>query len=330
MNTDEDRVRALLDEAVSDVEPRRSLDEIRFRTTSTRTRRGWVWGAGGAVLATAATIAAIVALSGAPGTTDAGPGPADGGSDSSGVFDESASYDVYFVGDTSHGPRLFDEPHTFDDGDRVGVLQHALDGSADDPDYRSYWPEGTKVDTVHADGGSPEAPVVVDLSGPALTDRPSGVSTAQAQQSVQQVVWTASELAYPQSPVDIRVGGRRVSTLLGVPLTSPVVRGSADDVLAQVQVITPKQGSTWSAPDPITVEGQAAAFEANVQWELRRGDTVVKRGFTTAEECCTLSPFSFPLPLPPPGTYTLVVHDEDPSGGEGPAPWQDTKEITVR
>jgi hypothetical protein len=97
-----------------------------------------------------------------------------------------------------------------------------------------------------------------------------------------------------------------------------------------VQVTTPSQGSTWSEPDPITVEGQAAAFEANVQWELKQGDAVVKQGFTTAEECCTLSPFSFPIPLPAPGTYTLVVHDEDPSGGEGPAPWQDTKEITVR
>ena len=97
-------------------------------------------------------------------------------------------------------------------------------------------------------------------------------------------------------------------------MTAPVVRGAADDVLAQVQVTTPADGATV-APDPFTVEGRAAAFEANVQWELMQGDTVVKQGFTTAEECCTLSPYSFPIHRPPPGTYTLVVHDEDASGG---------------
>ena len=34
---------------------------------------------------------------------------------------------------------------------------------------------------------------------------------------------------------------------------------------------------------PFTVTGKAAAFEGNVQWELKQGATVVRRGFTTAE-----------------------------------------------
>jgi hypothetical protein len=76
------------------------------------------------------------------------------------------------------------------------------------------------------------------------------------------------------------------------------------------------------------VTGQAATFEANVQWELKQGDTVVRRGFTTAEECCTLAPYSFSVDAPA-GTYTLVVHEEDASGGEGNPPSQDTKEIRV-
>jgi hypothetical protein len=248
------------------------------------------------------------------------------------VFDdESSTYDVYFVGDTSHGPRLFDEPHAFENGDEASVLQHAIDGDADDPDYRSYWPEGTIVESVRTDGSTPDSPVIVDLSGPSLTERPDGMTAAQVERSVQQLMWTVRTLASPQSPVEIQVDGRRVSRLLGAPVAVPLVNaGSADDVLAQVQVSTPSEGSTWADPDPITVDGLAAAFEANVQWELKQGDTVVKQGFATAEECCTLSPFSFPIPLPAPGTYTLVVHDEDPSGGEGLAPWQDTKTIIVR
>jgi hypothetical protein len=80
---------------------------------------------------------------------------------------------------------------------------------------------------------------------------------------------------------------------------------------------------------PFTVQGRAAAFEGNVQWELMQGGTVVRRGFATTAECCTLSPYSFSVSAPP-GDYLLRVHDEDPSGGEGRAPTQDTKQLTVR
>ena len=76
------------------------------------------------------------------------------------------------------------------------------------------------------------------------------------------------------------------------------------------------------------VTGLASAFEANVVWELTQGDRVVRHGFTTAAECCTLSPYSFTVTATP-GDYTLVVHDTDESGGEGIGTNQDTKNITV-
>jgi hypothetical protein len=97
-------------------------------------------------------------------------------------------------------------------------------------------------------------------------------------------------------------------------------------VLASVSIGSPTDGATVHSP--FTVEGRAAAFEANVQWELKQGDTVVRKGFTTAEECCTLAPYSFAVDAPP-GTYTLVVHDEDASGGEGLPPAEDTKDVVV-
>ena len=74
--------------------------------------------------------------------------------------------------------------------------------------------------------------------------------------------------------------------------------------------------------------GRASTFEANVVWELKQGDMTVRHGFTTAQECCTLSPYSFTVTAPP-GTYTLVVHDTDESDGEGVGTSQDTKDITV-
>jgi hypothetical protein len=76
------------------------------------------------------------------------------------------------------------------------------------------------------------------------------------------------------------------------------------------------------------VKGSASAFEATVQWELLRDGTVVKHGFATARECCTLSPYTFRFSAPP-GDYTLVVHDEDVSGGEGTGRSSDSKQIRV-
>lgn len=335
------RIRALLDDAVSDVEPRRGLDEIRSRTTtSTPLRRPWVWGAGGAVLATAATIAVVAMLSGGPRTTGADPGfaastppppgptsaterPTDGG--------REQTVPVYYLGDTVAGPRLFREMRA-GTPDRAGdevrdAVQQAVDGHPLDPDYRSAWPVGTQVERVAFEGGK----LVVGFSdnGTQLVDRPASMSRDEATMSVQQLVYTAQSAAPKRmrGPVQFDQGRVSLDRLLGVRVSDVAVTASADDVLAQVQVTTPAQGATVESP--FTVEGRAAAFEANVQWELKQGDTVVGKGFTTAEECCTLSPYSFRVTAPP-GDYTLVVHDEDASGGEGVPPWQDTKQVTVR
>ncbi|MEP7090499.1 MAG: Gmad2 immunoglobulin-like domain-containing protein [Nocardioidaceae bacterium] len=96
---------------------------------------------------------------------------------------------------------------------------------------------------------------------------------------------------------------------------------------SRVVVEAPAPGAILSSP--FRVSGRASAFEANVQWELMAGSSVVERGFTTAEECCTLSPFSFQVTAPP-GDYTLVVHDEDVSGGEGNPPARHSQSVTVR
>jgi hypothetical protein len=90
---------------------------------------------------------------------------------------------------------------------------------------------------------------------------------------------------------------------------------------------TPTDGATVSSPFKVT--GKAAAFEGNVQWELDQGSTVVRRGFTTARECCMLSPYSFTVTAPP-GAYTLVVHDENVSNGEGRPPTRDTVQVHVQ
>ncbi len=115
--------------------------------------------------------------------------------------------------------------------------------------------------------------------------------------------------------------------MLGVDTSAPVERASADSVLSTISVSTPSEGA--KVPAQFEVTGQAATFEANVVWELRQGEKTVRHGFTTAAECCTLSPYKFAVSATP-GDYTLIVHDTDESDGEGVGTSQDTKNITVQ
>ena len=128
-----------------------------------------------------------------------------------------------------------------------------------------------------------------------------------------------------------RSTGRAAATLLGVPTSGDVAAASRDTTLAPVSIDSPadqRSRDLGGLRSPVTVKGSASAFEATVQWELEQGGTVVKRGFATARECCTLSPYTFRFSAPP-GDYTLVVHDEDPSGGEGTGTSSDSKQIRV-
>jgi hypothetical protein len=97
-------LRDLLRDAVSRVEPRHGIDAIRSRTAAPRARRSWAWAAGGAVAATAATIAAVSLLStGLGGSNDVRPAPEPTGAT------PLRTVSVYFVGDTGGGTRLFSE-----------------------------------------------------------------------------------------------------------------------------------------------------------------------------------------------------------------------------
>jgi Immunoglobulin-like domain of bacterial spore germination/Sporulation and spore germination len=309
--------------------------------------RPWFLAAGAAVVATAATIAAFAVLGDDAGTTSGTPAPADSTtraaepsepeSSSPAPQSESATpsteaVPVYYVGQTGQGPRLYREFHqvpttSVDDAVAQG-LNEAVAGEPADPDYETFWPEGAKVARVEKSGDT----LVVDLTGASkLHDRPAGMTEDQAQISVDQLVYTVQAGYQDKGPVRFLLDGQITDQLLGIPVSEPLARPDDMSSLAQVWIISPEQGD--SVKSGFTVKGVGAFFEANVVWELRRGDNVVassaKSGPVTAEECCTMAPYSFTVKAPP-GDYTLVVSDEDASGGEGPAPFQDTKDITVR
>ena len=338
-SSDDERTRRLLNDAISDVEPRPALDDIRRRTTSSRpSPRPWIWGVGAAVVATAATITGVALVGGNAGTTGAqGPGFSDGtptiGDDKSADPREESNgrvtVPVYYVGDTSRGPRLFREvlhvgaaPGASEAEVATTLAVNSVRPGPADADYRTDWPAGTEA-TVDSGQGV----ITVDLVNPAGLEEQTPPMTANAAaMAVEQVIYTVQASEQTRDPVRFLVDGNPVDHIFGVPTSRPLTAGDPTEVLAQVWIIDPTEGAKVRSGFEVT--GLANAFEANVQWELMQGEQVVKSGFTTAEECCTMAPYSFTVEAPP-GDYTLVVHDSDPSGGEGFPPWKDTKDITI-
>lgn len=311
----DDDVRALLHHAVDDVQPRADRTEVLARLAADDERQSRRRLA--PALAAAAAVAVVVAGLGWLQHSTPPPRPA------ATSVGHDVSLAVYYVGDTSVGPRLFSERHVLH-GVVTSDAQAAFDqllARPDDPDYRAPFPAGTSA-AVRVDGDT----VTVDFPHGDLATAPAGSPPGSGAAAAQAVVWTLDDVL--QRPVDVRFTeqGRPMTALLGSRLDGPVAQGSADQVLSPVSVNLPEGAQLASGT---TIRGQAAAFEANVVWELLQAGKVVEHGYTTAGQCCTLSAYAFVLQAPA-GDYELVVHDSDPSGGEGPGPTTDTKDIEIR
>jgi hypothetical protein len=316
----EERIRELLNQAVSSVEPQYGLDTIRRGTIGapSRVRRRWLVPAA-AALATAAASAVFALLSLSPDR------PREG---SPAATDPTMTVPVYYLGSTPTGPRLFRELHSVQTGDpALAAVNEALRGRALDPDYYSIWAKiGAEATSVTSMGG--EIEVDIATQGNAEV-RPRGVSNADASMAVEQLLYTAQEALGlgNDASVQLIVDGRHQATLMGVPISEGLAAGDPLAVQGTVWITAPQDGETID--NGMRIRGRGAFTEANVSWQLLDGLRVVKRGFTMAAECCRLSPFSFVLDAPP-GNYTIRVYAADMSGGEGFGEADDTKRITIR
>ena len=326
--TDDSDLRGLLAEAVSDVRPRGGPEEIRERAGRPSASR-WV------PLTLGAAAATVLVIGGAAWWAQRQPDRPPAASPveprASGSAQPSAeapppravTVPAYYVGDTAAGRRLFAEERHVADAtgtDLQVAVDEALNGQPLDPDYDPWPVSGVTAEATTADGV-----ITIDLSG--LSGPTGELDDADARIALQALVWTADAATKTTLPVQFLVDGKPSDTLLATDVSSPVPPTSADSALSPVQVTSPTEGAT--VPTQFQVTGRASTFEANVVWELRQGEKTVRNGFTTARECCTLSPYSFTVTAPP-GTYTLVVHDTDESDGEGVGTSQDTRTITVK
>lgn len=228
---------------------------------------------------------------------------------------------VYYLGETTSGPRLFREFHVVESSEPMAVaaLNEMLRSDAFDPDYGSPWAGGSRALSVDPSGGQ----ITVNLSREVLDTR---VPRQTADLMVQQLVYTVqAALQDAASPVRILVEGEPVPDLAGSPTSNALARADEIDVQAMTWIIEPFQSET--VPRTFKVTGLANAFEASVAWQLLRGGEVVRENFTTAQEGQTFSEYSFRVQNVPPGRYTLKVFQ--PSAEDGSQTFVDTKDITV-
>ena len=230
---------------------------------------------------------------------------------------------LYFVGDTPQGPRLFREfQQVASDNPVDEALSILAAGSAQDPDYRSLLPEGTPT---LVQGDSSQA---IGVNVPVeWADRPDGMSSKEATLAVQQIVFTVQGALQSRAPVEFYSDG--LTPLFGLDKST---FKASDDALALVNVTVPEEGSIVG--DSFTASGVANSFEANVPWKIRdQSGKKVLTGFATAEGSMDkLYPWQTPVDVSSlaPGTYTFVAMTDDPSGGEGGGPTEDSKTIVIQ
>ncbi|WP_232677010.1 Gmad2 immunoglobulin-like domain-containing protein [Nocardioides sp. R-C-SC26] len=232
---------------------------------------------------------------------------------------------VYFVTDTPMGARLAREFRRVDADDPLEEAAELLvDGDALDPDYRTLL-GGISIDSIeHTDAG-----FVVELDEDSMTSD-KAMSPGDAALAVQSLVYTLQGTDQERDPVLVTVDGTPVR-LFEQPTDTGVQAADQLDVLSLVNITVPESGATLSGT--FTAEGLASSFEATVPWEIRDADdAVVLDGFSTAEGWMDgLYPWTSEVDVSTlaPGEYTFIARTDDPSDGEGPGPFEDTKVFTV-
>jgi hypothetical protein len=300
--SDDDDLRRLLDDAVSAIEPTDRLAELRARTTTTR-GTGVRWGAALAAAAAVAVVAGGVATLGdSPDRPPTATGPT-----STGPATGSRAVAAYFVGETPAGSRLYREfQQVASPVGPVDSLELVASGPTD-PDYSTAWPEGSFGALVVS---GTTARVALTEAAP---EQPSGLA-------VQQLAYTLSAAVQEPLSVVLERGGSVVARADLAPQL---------DVLAPVNLSDPTEGQVVG--DVLPVEGRASSYEATVPWRV---EGTGLSGFFTAAGWAEprLFPFSGEIDVSSldPGTYTLIVETDDPSGGaEGPGATSDTRTFVV-
>ncbi|MCW2786244.1 MAG: hypothetical protein JWP74_2761 [Marmoricola sp.] len=337
-----DDLRILFAEATADVRPSDALDEIRSRAT-VRPRRATF-----PLTVAAAAVVGLVAggVLYATRTDVANPPPAGRPPVTS---SHTVAATIYYagtdIGDTrdmssTHGVALFPERHLVaaaGDGnvDPLVAANLAVNGIPSDPDYRSLWPAGVRVTSVTAHGTGHDADIDVRLAGN-YRARPASMTDREQMLAIVALAGTlGNALGMPDASLHFDGPGTTSKNWtvlgdlqLGIGWAGVIGNGDSTE-LAPIEITNIVNGMTVT-PGDLVVEGTATGDHVKVEWGIRSATGVVgQHGSFLAGPCCDLTPYSFTVRDLQPGSYTLVVHDNDEFDASKPAN-QDTKEIIVR
>lgn len=239
----------------------------------------------------------------------------------------STAVPIYFAGDGPSGPVLFREFHRVTGNPLTEAARLVMGGGeADDPDYRTLWPQ---VEV--ADVGATDGVLLVQIAGDAFTERPDGMSQREAELAIQQLVYTLQGVQQERVPVVIKREGDL--PILGLATDGSFTHASALDTLNLVSITSPAEGDTASG-DALKVTGVANSFEASGPCRLIAGGEEIALEGYQAEGWMEDRLFPFEVQLPLDGVTGEVVvrcETDDPSGGaEGNGPAVDTRTITVK
>lgn len=332
--------------------------------------RTWLVGATGAVIATAAVIVTLAVVGGGdddtaptagdptssaspserpsetassaprptpPASSAPEPGPSQGAETGDGGGVEVV-VPVYYTVDTPQGARLVREFRRVGAAgdsaeDRATAALDAAVGLAPaDPDYTTGWPSDASVEVVRR---SDDWLVTVASAETDLRAVPDGTDPGTAEAMRQQLVYTLQAVLQERPPIELVASdGGEGGPLLG-GTSGPVEAADELDALALMNITNPVEGQVVRG-DTLRADGRSSGFEATVVWEVRAGGAdgeVVEEGSATAEGWMdALYPWSFDVDVADlePGDYTLVVRNDDPTGGtEGIGDSADTKAFTL-
>lgn len=273
------------------------------------------------IVAPVALAILVTGCTASPTTTTVAPSPASTLAGASATAEATVPALVYFPRDTSGGVRLAREERAVQSSDPLaGAIETMLAGPRD-PDYLQGWAAGTRllgVTTVNA-------VTTVDLSAQARTTVLGSEGSAAL---VEQLIWTVTEITGAQDAVALTIEGQPAGELWGVvSWDGPRTRGEQFSTRALVAIDSPLDGD--GVASPVTVRGDAAAYEALLEWRVRDSSgSVVQEGTTHTAEGQTFALYTFDVELAP-GTYKVEVSEVDTSGGEGRAPDSDDRTIVV-
>jgi len=321
--------RALRDEAADVHASPGSLQAIRRRVAAPApSSRRWIWTAGAAGLATAATVTGIVLA------TDDG-----GGTAGAPIVDQptggpTASYDVWYFGAQPGNPEgpgpgdpsvfapLYVEEHV-EEATPGSTAEQAvrtfLTGTPFDPDYSTGWPSGVDVRSVSTQGDL----TTFALTGTADLESRGDLTAGEAHSAIQALLRTAGAT----EEATFVYNGEPLSLLFGHDVSNPieVLPDSPEDALRAPVSVDVTDGQTMT--DPVTVPVTGNVFEGTVNWQLsdQAGD-LVDEGFVTAGSMEWVQ-VQVDLGTLEPGTYVFRAYEV--SMADGDEIYEDTKTLLV-